>query len=521
MCGIAAIFAIAKDKQVNNLNAKLLQMLGMIRHRGDSYHFAERRVFERGAIGTNRLAIVNRDYAKQPIQDDFTGSVVVLNGEIYNHEMLREELASLGQVFTTKSDTEVVLRAFLQWGDTFVSRLDGIFAFVIYNPKDNSYFAARDHIGIKPLYYAKIDGAIVFGSERKCFIELSCEVSEIKPGYFFRDGAETCYQSFEAIPNRWDEDQAIGKCRDLLEAAVKRQVATDLPIAVIFSGGLDSTIILHLAMKYHPDVTAFSLGTSDSEDLDYARRFCKERSIRQHIVDFDPSLIPRTISRAIFDGEFFEPVDISDMLSMTTVYAAARNHGFKIALSGDGSDEIFSGYDMFKSARDPLSLTTYRVNNLYRTDLQRVDRSSMVNSIEGRVPFLDKELMSFAMSLPMDLKIRDGVEKYILRESMRDELPSYMIDRPKIRMPEGIGINDQVFAALGELIPLDYLTDVEFSLDSNQVRYALSRYLHFGFNPPSERVKKPGVDYHDGGYFKFDDSIERSGGVRCSTSKHF
>lgn len=503
MCGIAAIFPIAKDARVENPEAKLLQMLGMIRHRGDSYHFAEKLVFEKGAMGTNRLAIVNRDCARQPIRDELTGCVVVLNGEIYNHDVLRDELSLLGIDFATKSDTEVVLQAYLQWGDIFVSRLDGIFAFVIYDPRENTHFAARDHIGIKPLYYATIGNDIAFGSERKCFIGFDCEALEVKPGHYWRNGIETCYQSFEAAPQHWETKQAIEQCKMLLEAAVKRQVATDLPIAVIFSGGLDSTIILHLAMKYHSDVTAFSLGTDDSEDLEFARRFCRERSIKHHIANFDPHLIARNISRAIFDGEFFEPVDISDMLSMTMVYALARNHGFKVALSGDGSDEIFAGYDMFKSAADPNALTTYRVNNLYRTDLQRVDRSSMVNSIECRVPFLDKQLMSFAMSLPINLKIRNGVEKYVLRESMRNELPSYMLDRPKIRMPEGIGINDQVFAALGKLVPEEHISDSKIVIDSDQVKHALGKYLHFGFTPPQERTKKPGVDYHSGGYFNF------------------
>lgn len=135
-------------------------------------------------------------------------------------------------------------------------------------------------------------------------------------------------------------------------------MATNLPVAVIFSGGLDSTIVLHLAAKYHRDVTAFSIGTQNSTNLEYAQRFCVERGIPHIVTEFQSGQIKRNIRNSIFNGESFEPVDISDMLTMTAVYAAVRANGFKIALSGDGSDEIFAGYDLFKTVNDPYALST-------------------------------------------------------------------------------------------------------------------------------------------------------------------
>lgn len=505
MCGIAAIFADSQCGPASaDLEKSLLQMLAAIRHRGDAYNFAERLVFPRAALGTNRLAIVDRDQARQPLVDPASGHVVVMNGEIYNFRVLRDELLLLGHKFQTDSDTEVVLHSFLEWGEASLQRFDGIFGFLIYDPASNACFAARDHIGIKPLYYGESDGTLCFASELKSFLSLSMNVIEVPPGCFWRDGKVSRYVAFSAVPDfRIGEKAAVMQCRNLLEAAVRKQVATDLPIAVIFSGGLDSTIILHLATKFHNDVTAFSIGTESSADLEFAKRFCSERGIPHVVTDFRFEQIHRNIRSAIYGGEFFEPIDISDMLTMAPVYAAAHANGFKIALSGDGSDEIFAGYDLFKSAADPYALTTYRVNNLYRTDLQRTDRSSMVNSIECRVPFLDRQLLEFALSLPIDLKLRDGVEKYVLREAFRSEIPGYMIDRPKIRMPEGIGIHDRVFKALATIDTESKMLP-EINIDGPQIRNALTLFLEFGYDPPTERYKNQGTDYLKGGYFKFE-----------------
>ena len=505
MCGIAAVFSSKRTpSNPGRLEATLLHMLGAIRHRGDAHNFAERMVFANAAMGTNRLAIVDREQARQPIVDVAARMAIVMNGEIYNHHSLRAELEGSGSIFRTTSDTEVVLEAFKAWGPQCVQRLDGIFAFVIYSPDSDECFAARDHIGIKPLYIAEQDGTISFASERKSFIGLGSSPREVMPGCYWHNGMTQRYTGFEAAPAfTGTEQQAINECRLLLEVAVRKQVATDLPIAVIFSGGLDSTIVLHLATKYHADVTAFSIGTANSTDLAFARRFCAERNIPHVVTDFHFGQIRRNIRRSIFNGEFFEPVDISDMLTMAAVYSAVQSNGFKVALSGDGSDEIFAGYDLFKSAADPYALSTYRLNNLYRTDLQRTDRSSMASSIECRVPFLDRDLIDFAMSLPFKMKVNNGIEKYVLREAFRPDIPSYMIDRPKIRMPEGIGIHDQIFSALAE-VPIGDIPLPNITIDGPQIRNALAMFLEFGYDAPIERYKKLGADYFQGGYFRFD-----------------
>lgn len=132
----------------------------------------------------------------------------------------------------------------------------------------------------------------------------------------------------------------------------------------------------------------------------------------------------------------------------------------------------------------------------------------MAHSIECRVPFLDRRVIEHAISLPFNMKVRDGVEKYVLREAFRQEIPSYMIDRPKIRMPEGIGIHDRIFNALAE-VPIEDIILPDIYIDGPQIRNALSLFLAFGYDPPDERYKKLGTDYFQGGYFKFDERIQQ------------
>ena len=508
MCGIAAIIMrpqAGRPAAPPSLETMLLQMLGAIRHRGDTYHFAERVVLPRAALGANRLGIVAEENAVQPAFDAGSGSYIVMNGEIYNFRELRDTLRGLGHAFATGGDTEVVLKAYLQWGAAAVDKLDGIFAFVIHNPETGAVFAARDHVGIKPLYFVADTDTVMFGSERKCFLGIREGVSDFPPGTYYEEGKLHSYvrHSAAAEPATPDDADAIARCRSLLDDAVRKQVATHLPVAVVFSGGLDSTVILHLATKHHRDVTAFSIGTEDSPDLEFAKRYCADLGVPHVVLPFSKEQAVRTIPDAIFDGELFEPIDISDMVNMSAVYSAIRANGFKVALSGDGSDEIFAGYDLFKQVDDPAALSTYRLNNLYRTDLQRTDRSSMKHSIECRVPFLDREVVSFAMSLPFELKVRNGIEKFILREAFRPEIPQYMIERPKIRMPEGIGIDDHVFKTLanGQI----YAGGPELLIDSPQAANAIFQFVKFGFDAPSVRNKRQEWDYFPGGYFRFNE----------------
>ncbi len=510
MCGIAAIIDLdgpagtAAEREARG--AQLLAMLDKIRYRGDREHFGEIAVEDRFALGTNRLAIVDRDHARQPLRDGARRVQVVFNGEIYNHDALRRELQALGHRFETSSDTEVLLQGYLAWDTGLAARLDGIFAFVIVDEERQRFLAVRDHIGIKPLYYAHEDGRWLFASEQKCLLPYSARIHTVPPGTYVDEGRLRRYFDVTAVPPAPDPEAdlaaTVTRFHDYLDEAVRKQVQTDLPVVVMFSGGIDSTIVLHLARKYHPNVTALTVGFEGAADIDVARRFCRDYDIPHIVRHFGRDDLIDVMPSAVYQGEFFEAIDIVDTCVAYFGYREAHRNGFKLALCGEGSDEILAGYDLFRQHAQPAELMRYRVHNLHRTDLQRVDRASMMNSVEARVPFLDKDFLTFAYGLPLSLKLRDGVEKWILREAFRAELPPYIADRPKVRMPDGSGVKSTLMDYANQPVVLSGAVSAT-GFETTQAVFFLKHYLDAGFPLPAERHRRAGLDYNEGGYFTF------------------
>ncbi|WP_438493934.1 asparagine synthetase B family protein [Streptomyces asiaticus] len=508
MCGIAAIIDLDRrtesSEQTGSREKELVSMLRRIAHRGDAENFGERWTTAGIALGTNRLAIVDRDHARQPQSAPGEPVWLVYNGELYGFHALRDELRLLGHSFRTSSDTEVVLHAYLEWGEECVSRLDGMFAFVVYDGRRYGFFAARDHVGIKPLYYTRANGVYRFASEQKCLTGQGVPIETVLPGTYLTESGTRRYfrldpQGQPPLP----DDEAAARYRELFDAAVRKQVDTDLPVAVTFSGGIDSAAVLHTARKYHPDVTAVTVGLEGSADVDIARRYCAEFGVPHVVAQLDPSALIDVIGEVVYGAEFFEPIDAMDTCVGYFAFKLAREHHFKLALCGEGSDEVMAGYDLFKSHPDPLDLMRYRVGNLHRTDLQRVDRSSMMNSVETRVPFLDRDLLRFSYTVPMHQKIRGGVEKWLLRQAFEGDLPPYVLHRPKVRMPDGSGMKntlvDYARKAAGERPPLRSRLDMQ----SPEGTFFLGEYLAAGFPMPTERHKRPGYDFSPNGYFEF------------------
>lgn len=508
MCGIAAIIddgcTAESAEHTAARERELVTMLDRIRYRGDAANFGERWSGTGAALGTNRLAIVDREHAQQPLSDP-TGQVhLAYNGELYGFDGLRAELIRLGHRFVTHSDTEVVLHAYLEWEEGCVDRLDGMFAFVIHDARSNTFLAARDHVGIKPLYYTVTDGVYAFASEQKCLTGRGSEVHTVLPGTYLTPAGTTRYVDF-GVPaaTPMPAHEAAQRYRQLFDDAVRKMVQTDLPVAVTFSGGIDSAAVLHTARKYHPNVTAVTIGFDGAADVEVAQRYCKEFDVPHEVAQLDRDALVDVIPEIVYGAEFFEPIDAMDTCVGYFAFKLAREHGFKVALCGEGSDEVMAGYDLFRSHPDPQELMRYRVGNLHRTDLQRVDRSSMLNSIETRVPFMDRALLEFAYSVPMDLKLRDGMEKWLLREAFAGELPSYVLHRPKVRMPDGSGMKNtlrdharQAGADLPDPAP-------GLDMGSPEGRFFLTRYLEAGFALPRERFKRSGYDYSANGYFDF------------------
>jgi asparagine synthase (glutamine-hydrolysing) len=235
--------------------------------------------------------------------------------------------------------------------------------------------------------------------------------------------------------------------KQALKAAVAKRVDTDLPVGVIFSGGIDSSVVLSEAVKHHGKVTAFTIGTKDSEDVELSQRFCRERNIRQIIVPMEQKDIRReTIRQAIEVTELNEYLDIINAVISLPLFARIHEEGIKVVLGCDGSDELFAGYHMYQrvSPEDEAGLFLHNLMSLHRTELQRVDRCSMAYEVEVRVPYLDLKVVELALSLPVGWKVRDGVEKWMVRDAFKDELPEYIVGRMKNPLSYSSGLHEAV-----------------------------------------------------------------------------
>ncbi len=452
MCGIALIAGGSEDHR-----NELRHMLAQMQHRGEltGVHYAPGL-----AAGVRRLPIVDRQHNHQPrISSE---RVLVFNGEIYNYQALRRELA--GRDFQGDGDTEVLLRAFETHGPDCVHALDGQFAFVIAGREQ--LFFARDPLGIKPLYYVTCADSTLapifyFASEIKALTFLGRPIRSVPPGHRgtadLQSGRVTTRAWFQAKPGKQQSDEAaaVDEVRTLLDQAVRKRVATDLPVGVVYSGGIDSSIVLHHARKHHDNVTAFTVVSDHPRrpgaDLAFARRYCEEHGVRHVIVNLRAQdLSAAAVRAAVHSGELSEYGDVINALISLPLFRAVRDAGIKIALTGDGSDELFAGYDMYARATNGKTsaarLSAHKLANLHRTELQRVDRCAMAAGVEARTPFLDAALIRFAADLPDDLKLRpsaDGVaEKYILRAAFADELPEYILRRRKNALSYSSGLHE-------------------------------------------------------------------------------
>lgn len=499
MCGISAI--IGKQKQSPQ---ELERMLRTIACRGESNHFNESADFGVCVLGMNRLAIIDREKAKQPIKSADGRYVIVFNGEIYNYEELKSELQQLGFSFNTDSDTEVLVNGYDAWGSDLLLKLRGMFAFFIYNKETKGFFAARDPFGIKPLYYAKNDDSTYyFASEIKAItpIEKVKKVKLFPPAHFMQNGELKSYWKVpENINSNVSEDQLIQKIRDLFDQAVKRRVQTDLPIAVYLSGGIDSTAVLATARKYHNDVTAVIVGTKEATDRIVATRYCEENNIK-YVAKEPPSEeeLAKSIPEIVRLTESFEPNMIRQSAVSYYIAQAAAEKGFKIILCGEGADETFAGYPEFTQGLDDREIEErirQFIKDLHRTQLQRVDRTSMAFTTEVRVPFLDLDLADFVLQIPAKYKIIKAndktITKYIFRKAMEDRLPDYIFNRDKVVLSEGAGYKgNQKIGGLFYEIASSKVSDQElaeykakypnWNLETKEEVYYFKFYKNFGY----------------------------------------
>lgn len=440
MCGIVAIIGKGAEERGEDLDYMIQQM----ESRGEiTEKYKEKSVL----TGTRRLKIVDSFHAKQPIFNAEKTKLIIFNGEIFNYQELYDELKDQYN-FETHSDTEVILAAYQVYGTGCLNHFNGQFSFVIIDLEQKECFMARDEIGIVPLYYVQTKDLIYIASEIKALTFLKHKIEKLNPGSFiYRKSQEQQYFIPKYKIQERNQELFLSELRTSLIKAVKSRVNTNLPIGVIFSGGLDSSIVLSQAIKFHRNVTAFTVGSENSDDVKIASRYCTEHNIKHVIINLSKNTFtPEDIKEAIVCSELTEYGDIINAVISMKLFQEISKHNIKIVLGGDGSDELFGGYDMYQrnNEKSVQKLFIHKLMNLHRTELQRVDRCSMAHGVEVRVPFLDGHLVHLALSIPKEWKIFNGIEKWCLREAFQQELPNYIIERRKNPLSHSSGLHEWI-----------------------------------------------------------------------------
>lgn len=578
MCGIAG-FISRNSRRSDNENELILDtMCKAIVHRGPDEQGMT--VKDGIALGMRRLSIIDVKTGQQPIFNSDNSLAIVFNGEIYNYAELKADLESKGYAFKTNSDTETILLAYQEYGEEAVKKLRGMFAFAIYDFRNESLFIARDRIGKKPLFYSFTnDGAFVFGSEIKALqpypgIDMSMDlnalasyltfgyvpenqcifqnISKLLPGHYLkldRGGKFSTERYWDFEQDRSElfytksENVLIEELRCRLREAVKVRMISEVPLGAFLSGGVDSSAVVALMSEVSSyPVKTFSIGFNEDShnELKFARIVAEHFDTEHHEFIVTPDLTDIVDDIAWhFDEPFADPSSLPTYM----VSKLAREH-VTVALSGDGGDELFGGYTRYvemkrrsafaflpkaiRKAIEKLATSLphsakgkYFLYNISqdRTDqyidlvshfnkvqrrslfskelafaldtdhsienefskilntsgssdllekimyldirtylpsdiMTKVDRMTMANSLESRAPLLDKELVSFAANIPLDMKIRGNETKYILKKSMEGILPNEILYREKqgFGVPIEEWINNQLSSRIRETI---------------------------------------------------------------------
>lgn len=459
MCGIVCAFDLKKSAQ--ELRPQLLEMSKRIRHRGPDWSGIY--CGDKAILAHERLAIVDPQSGQQPLYSKDGKLVLAVNGEIYNHQSIRDRQAGSYE-FLTKSDCEVILSLYREKGINFIEDLNGIFAFALYDIEKDVYLIARDHEGIIPLYMGwDKNGTFYVASEMKA-LEGYCEtIKSFPPGQYFysKDGElKTWYKrdwmEYDAVK---DNTSSIDELRNALENAVKRQLMTDVPYGVLLSGGLDSSIVSAVAKKFAsqrvesgdklgawwPQLHSFAVGLKGAPDLLAAKKVADHIGTVHHEINFTVQEGLDAVRDVIYHIETY---DVTTVRASTPMYLLARvikSMGIKMVLSGEGADEIFGGYLYFHKAPNAEELhkeTVRKLSKLHMYDCLRANKSLSAWGVEGRVPFLDKEFMDVAMRLNPKDKLSGTVgkiEKWILRKAFEDYLPEEVAWRQKEQFSDGVG----------------------------------------------------------------------------------
>eukprot|EP00262_Sarcandra_glabra_P014257 TRINITY_DN412_c0_g1_i2.p1 TRINITY_DN412_c0_g1~~TRINITY_DN412_c0_g1_i2.p1 ORF type:complete len:589 (-),score=106.86 TRINITY_DN412_c0_g1_i2:228-1994(-) len=485
MCGILAVFGCT-DNSLSK-RSRIIELSRRLRHRGPDWSGLH--CYQDCYLAHQRLAIVDPTSGDQPLYNEDKTIVVTVNGEIYNHEELRRKLKS--HQFRTGSDCEVIAHLYEEYGEDFVDMLDGMFSFVLLDTRDKSFIAARDAIGITPLYMGwGLDGSIWFASEMKALSDDCERFISFLPGHIYSSKRGELRRWYN--PSWYSEHIPSGPydplvLRQAFEKAVVKRLMTDVPFGVLLSGGLDSSLVAAVASRHLAEAKVarqwgsqlhtFCIGLKGSPDLKAAREVADYLDTHHHEFHFTVQEGIDALEEVIYHIETYDVTTIRASTPMFLMSRKIKSLGVKMVLSGEGADEIFGGYLYFHKAPNKEEFhqeTCRKIKSLHLYDCLRANKSTSAWGLEARVPFLDKNFISIAMDIDPEWKMirpdlgRIGkrvlrnafdddqrpylpkkrpdlgrIEKWVLRNAFDDDqrpyLPKHILYRQKEQFSDGVG----------------------------------------------------------------------------------
>lgn len=488
MCSIFGVLDLKTDPQ--ELRKTALEMSRLMRHRGPDWSGIY--AGDNAILAHERLSIVDVNTGAQPLYNQRRTHVLAVNGEIYNHQALRERLADR-YAFQTGSDCEVILALYQEYGPDFLDQLRGMFAFILYDAERDAYLIGRDHLGIIPLYMGHDEhGNLFVASEMKALVPICQTLREFPAGsaLWSRDGEIRRYYQRDwfdyAAVEQNPTDSAALRCA--LEESVKSHLMSDVPYGVLLSGGLDSSIISAITKKFAarrveddersaawwPQLHSFAVGLQGAPDLKAAQEVANHLGTVHHEIHFTVQEGMDAIRDVIYHIETY---DVTTIRASTPMYLMARKikaMGIKMVLSGEGADEVFGGYLYFHKAPNAKEFhdeTVRKLLALHMYDCARANKAMAAWGVEARVPFLDKAFLDVAMRLnPHDKMCGNGrIEKQLLRECFESYLPASVAWRQKEQFSDGVGYSwiDSLKAAAEAQISDQALANAHFRFPYN------------------------------------------------------
>ncbi|XBS70938.1 asparagine synthase B [Acerihabitans sp. KWT182] len=477
------------------LRKTALEMSRLMRHRGPDWSgvFAS----DKAILAHERLSIVDVNTGAQPLYNAAQTHVLAVNGEIYNHQALRQELGDR-YAFQTGSDCEVILALYQEKGPAFLDDLRGMFAFILYDTEKDAYLIGRDHMGIIPLYMGfDENGTLFVASEMKALVPICRSIKEFPPGSYLwsQDGEIRQYYrrdwfSYDNVKDNVTDKAAL---RDALEESVKSHLMSDVPYGVLLSGGLDSSIISAITKKYAarrvedearteawwPQLHSFAVGLEGSPDLRAAKAVAAHLGTVHHEIHFTVQEGLDAIRDVIYHIETY---DVTTIRASTPMYLMSRKikaMGIKMVLSGEGADEVFGGYLYFHKAPNAKEFheeLVRKLQALHMYDCARANKAMSAWGVEARVPFLDKNFLDVAMRVnPQDKMCGHGkIEKHVLRECFAPYLPESIAWRQKEQFSDGVGYSW-----------IDTLKEVAAAQISDQ--QLANAHFRFPYNTPNSK----------------------------------